>query len=123
MMALSPSERARLIGLLGMCGSAFDGERANAASLADRFLRDRKLSWADVVLPNAAPPVAPSPPPAPRAASWRETVARCRATPGSLRAWEIGFLAGLDRFPRLSAKQRTILQEIAVRLGVAEGRA
>lgn len=116
-MMLSPSDRSRLIGLLGMCGSDHIGERANAASLADKFLRERRLSWANVVLPNVAPLVqTPRPAPSP----WRETVAKCRATQGNLSPWEQQFLARLDGFPSPSAKQAAILQEIAVRLGVVE---
>ena len=55
-------------------------------------------------------------PPAP---AWRETVAECLARPGSLRPWEIGFLHDLQRWGRrLSPKQRAIVNEIAVRVGV-----
>lgn len=37
--------------LLGMMGSAHDGERSNAAALADRLVRDAGLVWEQVVLP------------------------------------------------------------------------
>jgi hypothetical protein len=114
MMALSPSERARLIALLGLLGSEHDGERASAAAFASRFVRERRLTWHDVVLPNAAAPVTP-----PQPASWRTVVAECRARPDSLTAWEQTFLGGLDRFPNLSVKQRAALDRIATRLGVA----
>jgi hypothetical protein len=35
--------------LLGMMGSAHEGERANAAALADRMIRENGLTWNDVV--------------------------------------------------------------------------
>jgi hypothetical protein len=39
----------RLIKLLGMLGSAHDGERAAAGLKAHEFLKRRGLSWADVI--------------------------------------------------------------------------
>ena len=48
-MALSPPERARLVNILGMLGSAHDGERASAALLATRMVRDRGITWADLI--------------------------------------------------------------------------
>ena len=36
---LSPADRDRLVAILGMLGSAFDGERASAALLASRMLK------------------------------------------------------------------------------------
>lgn len=42
-------DKERLIQLLGMIGSTFDGEVLNAARLARRILYDYKLSWREVV--------------------------------------------------------------------------
>jgi hypothetical protein len=56
MTALTHSDRERLIKLLGMLGSSFAGERDAAGLAAVRFLRERKLDWADVVLPNVSAP-------------------------------------------------------------------
>jgi hypothetical protein len=42
-----------------MLGSPFEPERANAAALANRFIRDRNLIWTDVL--GAAPLTAASP--------------------------------------------------------------
>jgi hypothetical protein len=47
--ALSEPDRTRLVRLLGMLGSDHQGERANAGALADRFIRERELTWEQVV--------------------------------------------------------------------------
>jgi hypothetical protein len=41
--------RERFGKLIGKLGSDQDGERANAASLCTKFLREHRLTWADVV--------------------------------------------------------------------------
>jgi len=59
-VSLDPSTLQRLIRLLGMLGSAHDGEVANAGRLADRLIRQHGVTWAQVVLPvlvKPAPPV------------------------------------------------------------------
>jgi hypothetical protein len=57
---LPPGDRERLVKLLGLLGSSFDGEIAAAGRKAAQFIRDRKLTW-DNVLSAQSP--APSPPP------------------------------------------------------------
>jgi hypothetical protein len=47
---------------------------------------------------------------------WRTMAARCGKYTTLIVQWEIDFLAGLPRFPRLSPKQATKLSEIARRL-------
>jgi hypothetical protein len=51
--ALQPQYRKRLVDLLGMLGSDHDGERANAARLADEHRRKSGLTWHDIILPLA----------------------------------------------------------------------
>lgn len=46
---MTQQQRARLVKLLGMMGSAHDGERASAAALANRLVRDAGLQWDDVI--------------------------------------------------------------------------
>src|SRR5690349_19360119 len=89
-MALSDSDRTRLIRLLGMMGSDHDGEALNAARLADRLIRERRATWSEVVA-TGDPPVRPQPP-----RTWRETLAACRAQPDRLSPWEAEFLASLS---------------------------
>lgn len=45
--------RERLIQLLGMLGSAHDGEVLNAGRLAQRFISDHKLTWEEIVNSSA----------------------------------------------------------------------
>ena len=46
---LSPGERNRLVGILGRLGSDHARERAAAGLLAARLLRNRGLSWDDLI--------------------------------------------------------------------------
>src|SRR5262245_43100425 len=46
---LTPDDLDRLIKLLGMLGSAHDGERAAAGLKAHEFIRRHGLCWADVI--------------------------------------------------------------------------
>lgn len=49
MAPLEGKDRDRLVALLGMMGSDGDGEALNAARLAVKFLKDRKMTWAEVI--------------------------------------------------------------------------
>jgi hypothetical protein len=42
---LDASSAQRLVCLLGMLGSAHDGEVANAGRMADRLIREHGLAW------------------------------------------------------------------------------
>jgi hypothetical protein len=110
---LTPTELERLRNICGRLGSDFDGERSTAALLATRLLKDKGLTWADVVMPTPPAPYRP----ADRTQHWRETVKALLAQPGSLRPWErTEFLPGLLGFDKLSPKQRAILDQIATRV-------
>lgn len=117
MSALTDVQRVRLARLLGMTGSAHDGEALNAARLADRLVRDAGITWVDVVSP-AAPALPPSP--VHRVPHWRVLAQRCAERPGCLTVWERSFVASLLGRASVSAKQRNILHDIAERLGVLE---
>ena len=43
--------RERLIKYLGMLGSAHDGERANAASFAEKQRAELRMTWDELVIP------------------------------------------------------------------------
>lgn len=107
---LSNADRTKLAKLLGMLSSAHIGERDAAALAANRFLRDRNLTWPQVLKPVAIERSLPE------LGTWRQTAARCLAQPGSLRPWEVSFLRDLPGFRRLSTKQRYVLKEIADRV-------
>jgi hypothetical protein len=82
-MGLVAEDRARLIRILGMLGSAYPGERDAAALAASRFLLGRGCTWEDVLQPNAEPrasrpePSAPPPPRTNRPENWRDEAAFC----------------------------------------------
>jgi hypothetical protein len=46
---MTKAELIKLNRILGMLGSEHDGERAAAAQAASKFLRDRNLSWWDLI--------------------------------------------------------------------------
>jgi len=73
--ALSRPDRVRLGKLLALCSSGYDGEALAAARAAVRFIRDRGLTWQDVLEPEAAPAANRNLEP------WRETVALCLRQP------------------------------------------
>jgi hypothetical protein len=80
---VTPKLIARLAQLCGMFGSDHEGERANAAALADRLLRQLGLTWSDVL---AAPP-----------AEWQWMAHACRAHAHVLSDRERDFLANIAR--------------------------
>lgn len=106
----STADRTKLAKLLGMLNSARVGERDAAALAANRFLRDRNLTWPQMLEPVLIKKTLPE------LGTWRVTVSRCLARSGSLRPWEISFLRDLPGFQRLSTKQRYVLKEIADRV-------
>lgn len=62
---LAPSERSRLVAILAMLSSPYEGERATAALFATSFLASHKLMWADLTgllqpVPKPAEIITPS---------------------------------------------------------------
>ena len=53
---LDVSTAQRLVRLLGMLGSAHDGEVANAGRMADRLIRERGLTWPQIIALGPTPP-------------------------------------------------------------------
>lgn len=88
---LTTDERARLIQLLGMMGSNYDGEVCNAAKLAQRLLSHHKLTWGEVLNGSATTSTSN----ANRAAGGGRG--------GEAASYEKGFQAGLDRGAELAA--------------------
>ena len=121
---LSPRDTERLAKILGRLGSEFDGERAAAGAMAARFLKDRHLTWAELLEAPAPAPVAPICPccrPSPEF-GWRRLADLCLQIGHELdllSEWEAGFLATLRRrgYPP-TAKQAAVLRRIATSLGV-----
>jgi hypothetical protein len=86
MQRLAPDALDRLIKLLGMLGSAHDGERAAAGLKAHELIRRHGLSWPDILL---------APPETPRKIGWRDKLAACAAHRHSLSARERAFVQSL----------------------------
>lgn len=78
-----------------------------------------KLTWPDVIAPALLPPDHDTAAADPLRGDWRGMANTCTRFPHLLDKWEWQFLSGLQRFPRLSAKQRTILIRIVTRLRAA----
>ena len=113
MSTLPQPDRAKLAKLLGLLGSNHAGERDAAALAAHRLVQSRGMTWPEVIEPPSSPPVRKT---LPELGPWQATVAECLHRPDLLSEWEIGFLDGLLRFPRLSLKQRSCLAKIAGRV-------
>jgi len=107
-MTLSPPERARLVNILGMLGSAHDGERASAALLATRMIKDRGITWSDLIgQPETSRRREDVP------ACWRADLAVAQRHISFLRSWEQGFVHSIAAQRVTSIKQKKVLREIA----------
>lgn len=106
MNSLTSSDIALLSKLLGMVGSAHDGEALAAARKADALVKGRGRTWPEVLGLGEAPPPAPE---AEHIALARELLGKGKAicTP-----WEMRFLRGVLAFKTLSAQQRQTLDGI-----------
>jgi hypothetical protein len=112
MSALTAGDREKLIAILSLLASPFDGERQAAALAACRFLHHHDIGWSDVIgLPAQYSAASHN-----HSISWRQQAAECLMRTGSLRVWEIGFLRNIRASDRLSPKQRAVLQSIADRV-------
>jgi len=112
MMALNPDDRRRLAGVLARLSSDHAGERDAAALLASRIVRDRNVTWLDVLradLPARAPNTAN---PHHNAAPGTD-LAMCLRHIGQLSAWEKQFVQSVATMPRRSPGQSRKLVEIA----------
>jgi len=138
--ALSQADRTRLLRLLALGGSSFDGEAVNAVRLACRFVRERGLTLAEALQTAATQEVdlarlaemerdayergrqdakatAPTTPDAPR--TWRDCVRDCQRYRDFLSDWESRFLANIAQWrSALTPKQQSKLHDICSRLQV-----
>jgi len=124
------SDRNRVIKLIGMLGSAFDGERANAAGMLSKMAEARKMTLNELIETAYAGTSTRPPPPPPepeptftdvdQADDLLRMLQRIADRPDIaarvLTAWEINFstdVAGrYDRDYELSEKQLNIVQKI-----------
>jgi len=106
---LPPAVRNRLVGILGRLGSDFHGERAAAALLATRLLRERGLSWDELLPSQGAPPAGPT--------HASADLDLCQRRWDDLSPWLRSFVIGVScRRKPLSPAQRQKLAEAAAAL-------
>lgn len=115
MTTLTHADRVKLVRMLGMLGSEFQGERAAAALKADKLVRSRGLTWEALL---DAPASRPSrsytqPPPPPRDDT---DLAVCGRASHLLSEWELDFVTNCSRRACVSAKQAEVLARVADRL-------
>lgn len=110
--ALTDTDRERLVKLLCMLGSSFAGERDAAGLAATRFLRERKLDWGDVVVPNCTAPCNFS-------IEADADIETCIRALDRLTEWERRFVISLRGFRHLSPRQATIVRDIARKVRAA----
>jgi len=114
---LSPAERRKLVGILGMLGSAHDGERAAAAALASRLVRDKGLGWDDLILADGpGTRQAPGGTQDGRGSRWQggDSLTTCLRWLGELTPWETRFVMDLRQKRRpFTPAQRAKIEQIA----------
>ncbi len=108
-------DRTRLANLLGMLGSAHDGEVVNAGRLADKLLRETGATWHEVLGAANDPRQDEGPSPD----GWRGLCDACLRRPLALTRWEHDFLETLLGFRRPSSRQLDVLFRIATKVGLA----
>jgi hypothetical protein len=108
---LTPAFADKLVKVLGMLGSAHDGEVAAAGRRAHSMLKAQGLTWSDVIVPSA-------PRPEPPQRRWRQpwlpsdAAALCLQWPEVLDTWETRFCRSVAGQRQISAKQAGVLAKI-----------
>ena len=117
MTIADPKKLERLVQLLGMLGSDFEGERATAGRMASDIVRASGLTWRDLLSPQRQQ-AHQAPPPPPRPLTWREKARACQALPAEVNAWETDFLASIlgSGWDTLTDRQASVLERIHSRL-------
>jgi len=89
----------RLAKICGMLGSNHEGERASAASLADKFVRDLGLTWRDIIFRQTNSDLG-------------EKIRVALANLDALSMWERGFVYTVHGKCWLSPEQLELLDQI-----------
>jgi hypothetical protein len=109
---LDPLATNKLAKICGMFGSAHEGERASAAALADRTVRDLGLTWADVI----GVPLVPAEP-SHEDVSWQDALEVCLGHIGELTPRDRDFIRSLSRWRgEPSQKQQIWLFDVHARI-------
>ena len=125
------ADKARVIKLLGMLGSAFDGERANATNILQRMAEARKITLTELIAQayGSASSTPPPPPPPPdfedvdKADDLLRMLQQIADKPAIaarvLTPWEINFATDVaGRYSHdydLSEKQLVVVQKILLK--------
>jgi hypothetical protein len=114
--ALPEHVAARLVKVLGLLGSDYDGEIAAAGRRANAIVKGAGLTWDAVIAPPALPPSKPQ-------RRWRrvaspsDTAALCLLWRDDvLTDWEADFCRSIVGRHRLSAKQAAVLTRISAKV-------
>jgi hypothetical protein len=89
---LDPKAANKLAKICGLLGSDHAGERAAAAALADRMVRELGLRWADVI----SVPLVPADPISTDSVAWQDALDTC-----------------LEHIEELDARSRTFLRSLS----------
>jgi hypothetical protein len=119
-MSAAALDRDRLSKLLGMLGSAHEGEVVAAARQAERLRAEAGLTWTEIVIPRLPPPA--------RQRRHVETIAEAveflLGLLHVLTEWERNFVRSVGRLKSpLSAKQIEVLERLVEKARGAEARA
>jgi hypothetical protein len=118
MSALDSRDAELLAKILGGLGSDHDGEVAAAGAMATRFIRERGLSWPDVLKPRAPKPRFPA-----SATNWRwlaQEILVFHEEYGVLTDWESDFVSSLAAQSRPpTTKQCKVLHRLGAKFGFA----
>jgi hypothetical protein len=109
--SLSVKDRERLVRLCGLFSSNSPGQCAAAAAKADQLIRERGLTWADVI---GAPPVAAEP------STTSQLIAEALAFRHELSEIEVQFLHNAAGFAKLSPKQQDWLDRILTKVRIMQ---
>ena len=112
MMGLSPDDRRRLAGVLARLASDHAGEREAAALLATRLVKDRHVTWLDVLQPDPLGYKPGAADPGHNAGPGTD-LALCLRHVAQLTPWERHFVQCVGALLRRSPNQSRKLAEIA----------
>ena len=118
-MSAADLDRERLAKLLGMMGSAHDGEVVAAARQAERLRADAGPTWPEILLPRLPPP-----PGGQNVRTVADAIDFVIEHQVVLTVWERGFVSALRRlkYP-LSPRQLEVLERLVEKVRRAAARA
>ena len=120
------TQRDKLVRILGMLGSSFEGERASAALMASNLLKNLGLTWDEIVKKpdekdQARPEQKAEYRDPPRGweygYDWKDQARVLMDYDYLLTEWEYNFLESLIKQRRITQKQYEVLERISEKVG------